>query len=72
MYVSHDLKAFYFLQKTLEVDIISHNFPDIEKFPTNPRKSTLDSSETVTESIIISLPTRSVCGATKNDGGICD
>ena len=70
MYVSHDLKTFYFLQKTLEVGIINRNFPDIEKFHTNPRKSTLGSSETVTESIIMSLPTRSVCGATKNDGGI--
>lgn len=69
IYVSRDVKCLYLsYDSMLQLGIINSDFPTVGKFSNTPYEETLSGPQTATAQ----LPVGSICGATKDDGGICD
>jgi len=65
IYVSKDVKSLYLSYDTmLDLGILNRNFPQIGMFQ-DKEQSSIQNSD-------ISMSSGMICGATKDDGGICD
>jgi len=70
IYVSRDVKTLYLSYDTmLDIGIINPGFPTIGEYSTTTQPS-LNSHGTITEDVITTSE-GTICGATKDDGGIC-
>ena len=67
IYVSRDVKSLYLSYDTmLDLGILNKNFPQIGMFPSDQQQTSSRNSDTPR------MNTGMICGATKDDGGICD
>ena len=71
IYVSQDVKSLYLSYNTmLELGIINTDFPAVGNFPMTHRPNSHCTDKSVVHSVIDTVGR--ICGATKNDGAICD